>query len=76
MKRSAITTRGGIILPASVRKKLGIRRGTKITFTERKGKLIIHPLDRPYFECLSGILGTEGKVLESLMQDKEREREL
>lgn len=76
MERSVITTRGGIILPGSVRKKLGIKRGTKITFTEHKGRQATQPVDKPYFESLSGVLGTSGKVLESLMGENKREREL
>jgi hypothetical protein len=43
---------------------------------ERDGKLIIQPLDKNYFLSMAGILGTDGTMLKSLMEDKKREREL
>ena len=53
-----------------------MKKGTKVAFIEQNGKLIIQPLDQNYFESLAGILGTEGDILKSLMDDKKREREL
>ncbi len=60
----------------NIRKKLGIKKRTKITFKEQNGKLIIHPLNKRYFEILAGILGTDGDMLSSLMEDKKWERKL
>ena len=74
METSVVTTKGQIVVPAKVRRKFGIKKGTKIAFIEQKGKLIIQPLDKSYFESMAGILGTKGKLLHSLMEDKKRER--
>ncbi len=68
--------KGQIIVPARIRRELGIRKDLKISFIEQKGKLIIHPLNRSYFKCLAGILGTKGKMMKSLMDGKKRERGL
>ncbi len=76
METSVVTIKGQIVVPAKIRQKFGIKKGTKIAFIEQNGKLIIQPLDKNYFESLAGILGTEGKMLKSLMEDKKREREL
>ena len=76
METSVVTTKGQIVVPAKIRRKFGIKKGTKIAFIEQNGKLIIQPLDKTYFESLAGVLGTEGKMLKSLMDDKKREREL
>ena len=76
MDTSVVTTKGQIVVPAKIRRKFGIKKGTKIAFIEQNGKLIIQPLDKTYFESLAGVLGTEGKMLKSLMDDKKREREL
>jgi AbrB family looped-hinge helix DNA binding protein len=73
METSVAALKGLIVVPARIRHKLGIKKGTKIAFIEQHGKLIIQPLDKSYFECLAGILGTEGKMLKSLMEDKKRE---
>jgi AbrB family looped-hinge helix DNA binding protein len=76
MDTSVVTVKGQIVVPAKIRRKFGIKKGTKIAFVEQNGKLIIQPLDKNYFESLSGILGTDGDMLKGLMKDKKREREL
>jgi AbrB family looped-hinge helix DNA binding protein len=76
METSIVTVKGQIVIPAKIRKKFGIKKGTKIAFIEQNNKLIIQPLDKSYFESLAGMLGTEGDMLKSLMADKKQEREL
>lgn len=76
MDTSVVTVKGQIVVPAKIRRKFGIKKGTKVAFIEQNGKLMIQPLDKDYFENLAGILGTEGDMLRSLMEDKKREREL
>lgn len=76
METSIVTVKGQIVVPAKIRKKFGIKKGTKIAFIEQNGKLFIQPLDKGYFESLAGVLGTDGDMLKSLMEDKKREREL
>ena len=76
METSIVTVKGQVVVPANIRRKFGIKKGTKIAFIEQNGKLIIQPLDKNYFESLAGILGTDGKMLKSLMDDKKREHEL
>jgi len=76
MVTSVVTVKGQIVVPANIRRKFGIKKGTKIAFIEQEGKLIIQPLNKSYFESLAGILGTEGKMMKSLQADKKKEREL
>jgi len=76
METSIVTVKGQIVIPAKIRKKFGIKKGTKIAFIEQNNKLIIQPLDKSYFESLAGMLGSEGDMLKSLMEDKKQEREL
>jgi len=76
METSVVTIKGQIVVPVKIRRKFGIKTGTTIAFIEQNGKLIIQPLDKSYFENLAGVLGTEGKMLKSLMEDKKKEREL
>lgn len=76
METSVVTIKGQVVVPARIRRKFGIKKGTKIAFIEQKDKLIIQPLDKSYFGAMAGILGTKGKLLRSLKEDKKREREL
>jgi len=76
METSVVTVKGQIVVPVKIRRKFGIKKGTKVAFIEQNGKLMIQPLDKSYFESLAGILGTGGKMMKSLMEDKKKEREL
>ena len=76
METSIVTVKGQIVVPVKIRRRFGIKKGTKVAFIEQNGKLMIQPLDKSYFESLAGILGTNGKMMKSLMDDKKREREL
>lgn len=76
METSIVTVKGQIVIPAKLRRKLGIKKGTKVAFIEQNGKIILQPLDKNYFESLAGILGTDGKMLSSLLEDKKMERNL
>ena len=76
METSIVTIKGQIVVPVKIRRKFGIKKGTKVAFIEQNGKLMIQPLDKSYFESLAGILGTNGKMMKSLMDDKKKERDL
>ena len=76
METSKITTKGQVVIPAKIRKRHGLKSGTKVTFIENGDDIIIKTLDKNYFKKLIGITSTKGKALESLMEDKKIEREL
>ena len=76
MEISVMTNKRRIVVPARIWRKLGISKGIKVSFIQQNGKLMIQPLDKSYFESLAGILGTKGKMMKSLMDDKKSERQL
>ncbi len=76
MHTSVVTVKGQIVVPAKIRRKFGIKKGTTVAFIEQHGKLLIQPLDKTYFDGLSGVLGTQGKLLKSLVDDRKKERDL
>jgi AbrB family looped-hinge helix DNA binding protein len=74
METSLVDVKGQFVVPTTIRRELGIKKGAKISFVEQRGKLIIQPLNKSYFESLAGILGTEGKLLRSLMKEKKNKQ--
>ncbi len=76
MDTSIVTTKGQVVIPSKIRKKMGIRNGTRIHFFEREGEIIIVPLTHELVEDNIGFLGTKGKLLKSLAEEKKKEREL
>ena len=59
---TAVTVKGQVVIPARLRHRLGIKKGTKLYVEERKGEIILRPLNREYFQKMSGILKGSGFV--------------
>ena len=71
------TSKGQIVIPASIRRKLAIKEGTRIQIEldERSGEIILKPITREYVHSLRGKLRGKG-LMKTLMAEKAREREL
>ena len=71
------TVKGQIVIPSKVRRKLGIRQGTRIEIEvdETNHTIILKPITREFVHRLRGKYKGKG-LLEALMADKERERNL
>ena len=72
----SITIKEQIVIPAKIRQRLGLKKGTKISVEERNGEIVLRPMNREYFQKMSGILKGGGltKALErSRREDLERE---
>ena len=76
MELSVVTTKGQVVIPAKLRSKYGIKIGTKIQFAEENGEIIMLPLTEETIDQNIGFLGTKGKLLKKLLQEKKAEREL
>lgn len=71
------TIKGQIVIPSSVRRKFGIREGTRIQIEtdDLKKHIILTPITRDYVHSLRGKYKGKG-LLKALMAEKKREREL
>ena len=77
MLSTTVSSRGQVILPSRLRKKNNIKKGMKFIIEVKDNKIILIPVDRNYFEKLSGSISTEkGKLLRALSREKEREKKL
>lgn len=71
MKTSKINTKGQIVIPFELRKKHGIKIGTKIYFEEENDTIKMFPLTGKTIDKNIGLLGTEGKLLKIFIKEKE-----
>ncbi len=76
METSIVTSKGQVVIPSRIRKKFGIKNGTKIHFSDEGKEIKIIPVTKEMIDQNAGILGTKGKLLKALMEEKKREREL
>lgn len=71
------TSKGQIVIPSSIRRKLAIKEGTRIQIEvdEESREIILKPITREYVHSLRGKF--RGKnLMKTLMAEKAREREL
>lgn len=74
--QTAITIKGQVVIPAKIRHRLGIKKGAKFHVEEKNGEIILRPLNRGYFQRMSGILHGGGLVKaleETRAEDRKRE---
>lgn len=69
------TVKGQILIPAPLRKKYKIEKGTRIYIYDDGKRIIIEPIQDDPVIGGKGMLKTRGKVLESLLADREKEAE-
>jgi len=75
---TTITIKGQVVIPAKIRHRLGIKKGTKFYVEDREGEIILRPLNKEYFQKMSGILKGGGLVKpleETRAEDLKREEE-
>ena len=67
------TTKGQVVLPAVLRKKLNIRKGTRLSVSEQDGKIILEPIQEDPIKAGRGMLPSKGAVLQQLLRDRQAE---
>ena len=50
-----MSTKGRLVVPARIRRRFGIKPGTRIVFLEENGRLILQPVTRKYIHSFRGI---------------------
>jgi len=71
------TSKGQIVIPSSIRRKFGIREGTRIqiVINENAHEIILKPITREYVHSVRGKFKGKG-LLRALMADRKKERAL
>jgi AbrB family looped-hinge helix DNA binding protein len=72
-----MTVKGQIVIPSKVRRKLGMKEGTRIQVDvdEQAHKIVLTPITREYIQSLRGKYKGKG-LLKALAAEKKREKEL
>jgi AbrB family looped-hinge helix DNA binding protein len=76
MLSTILSSKGQVILPSGLRKKININKGTKFIIEIDNEKIILTPLNRKLYEKLAGSISQEGKLLKALITEKEKEKNL
>jgi len=73
MATTVVTTKGQVVIPAKIRRKHNIKRGTKLYIEDRGGEIVLKPITPEYFQELAGIL-PKGKASKVLLQERAAEK--
>ena len=73
---SVVTTKGQLVIPARLRRRFGVKKGTMVTFREDGGCIILQPVTREFIRGLRGSLPGKPSALAALLEERQREREL
>ncbi len=69
------TVKGQIVIPAALRKKYGIRNGTKIIVTDIGDAIVLKPVTEQYLRNLQGSLKGRGG-LKVLMDERRNDTQV
>lgn len=67
------TVKGQIVIPAALRRKYGIKNGTKIIVTDIGDAIVLRPVTEQYLRNLQGSLKGKGG-LKVLLEERRKDR--
>jgi AbrB family looped-hinge helix DNA binding protein len=78
METAYVNSKGQLVIPLKIRRKLGVKPGTKICFVERDHEVLFQPMTKEYIRSLCGMLKSTHSVTAKLLKerslDKQREK--
>ena len=75
--RTVISSKGQVVIPAELRERFGLEKGTPATWREEKGRLILTPITKERLREIRGFLKPapgEPTMFDELFAERERER--
>ena len=75
--QTTISSKGQVVVPAELREQLGLKKGTRATWTEERGRLILMPMTERILDEIEGFLKPrpgEPSVFEASLEEREHER--
>ena len=74
---TTISSKGQVVIPAELRERFGLEKGTPATWTEERGRLVLTPITLDRIREIRGSLKPrpgETTMFDELFKERERER--
>ena len=75
MDSAYVTSKGQLVVPARLRRKYGIKKGTKVRFLERDREIVLQPVTRQYIRGACGMLADGGPATPELLKERARDKQ-
>ena len=75
--RTVVSSRGQVVIPAELREQLGLEKGTRATWSEERGRLVLTPMTEKRLDEIMGFLKPppgEHYMFYEIFGERERER--
>jgi len=74
MTTSRVTEKGQIIIPADIRRKYNIKKGTRVVVTETEGRaILVKPIPDDPIEASKGALKGKTSLVHALIEERREE---
>jgi AbrB family looped-hinge helix DNA binding protein len=74
MEESTMTSKGQIVVPAKLRRRYGLKAGTRICFIERDKEILFQPVTKEYLRGIHGMLTSETLATGELLAERAKDR--
>jgi len=75
--RTVVSSKGQVVIPAELRQQLGLEKGTRATWSEERGRLVLTPMTERRLDEIMGFLKPapgEPSMVDEIFVERERER--
>jgi AbrB family looped-hinge helix DNA binding protein len=75
--RTVVSSKGQVVIPAELREKFNLNKGTRAIWSEEKGRLVLTPITEQRLNEIMGFLKPAPgapSMFEELFAERERER--
>jgi AbrB family looped-hinge helix DNA binding protein len=75
--RTVISSKGQVVIPAELREEYGLDKGTRATWTEEEGRLVLTPMTMKRIKEIRGFLKPrpgEPSAFDGIFEERERAR--
>ena len=78
MNTAYVTSKGQLVVPSRIRRRFGIKPGTRINFVEEADRIIFQPVTREYIRSFRGMFKLkpgEKSVVQEHLEERRAERD-
>jgi len=75
MEKAYVTSKGQLVIPARLRRRYGIKPGTKVCFIERDNEILFQPVTKEYIRSVCGMLSSDTSVTQGLLNERSKDKE-
>lgn len=78
MNAAYVTSKGQLVVPSRIRRRFGIKPGTRVNFVEEGDRIIFQPVTREYIRKFRGMFklkSGEKSVVQEHLEERRSERE-